>query len=125
MFYKDHGISRARGRDRRPAFDALCRDATKRQFDMVVAWSVDRLGRSLQDLVAFLSELHALRVDLFWRSVGVGADSGSIIHSALVRKAGTDSRIGGFRDDSWSVPQDRTFIFPTEISFERRRPKYI
>src|SRR5438045_738272 len=49
--YKDHGISGAKGRDKRPAFDALCRDATKRQFDMVMAWSVDRLGRSLQDLV--------------------------------------------------------------------------
>ena len=69
--YKDHGISGARGRDRRPAFDALCRDATKRQFDMVMAWSVDRLGRSLQDLVAFLSELHALRVDLFLHQQGL------------------------------------------------------
>ena len=58
--YKDHGISGAKGRDKRPAFDALCRDATKRQFDVVMAWSVDRLGRSLQDLVGFLSELHAL-----------------------------------------------------------------
>jgi DNA invertase Pin-like site-specific DNA recombinase len=29
-----------------------------------MAWSVDRLGRSLQDLIAFLSELHALKVDL-------------------------------------------------------------
>ena len=59
--YKDHGISGAKGRDKRPGFDALCRDATKRQFDVVMAWSVDRLGRSLQDLVGFLAELHALR----------------------------------------------------------------
>src|ERR1700726_2087064 len=63
--YKDHGISGAKGRDKRPGFDALCRDATKRQFGMVMAWSVDRLGRSLQDLVGFLSELHALGIDLF------------------------------------------------------------
>ena len=63
--YKDHGISGAKGRDGRPAFDALCRDATKRQFDLVMAWNVDRLGRSLKDLVAFLSELHALGIDLF------------------------------------------------------------
>src|SRR3954470_3911350 len=69
--YKDHGISGAKGRDRRPAFDALCRDATKRQFDVVMAWSVDRLGRSLQDLVGFLSELHALRIDLFLRQQGL------------------------------------------------------
>ena len=50
---------------------ALCRDATKRQFDVVMAWSVDRLGRSLQDLVGFLSELHALRIDLFLHQQGL------------------------------------------------------
>src|ERR1700738_407333 len=71
--YKDHGISGAKGRDKRPAFDRLCRDAAKRQFDMVMAWSVDRLGRSLQDLVGFLSELHALRVDLFLHQQGRGS----------------------------------------------------
>ena len=54
--YKDHGISGAKGRDKRPAFDALHRDAAKRQFHVVMAWNVDRLGRSLQDLIAFLSE---------------------------------------------------------------------
>jgi DNA invertase Pin-like site-specific DNA recombinase len=43
--YKDHGISAAKERNRRPAFDALCRDATTRQFDVVMAWNVDRLGR--------------------------------------------------------------------------------
>jgi DNA invertase Pin-like site-specific DNA recombinase len=69
--YKDHGISGAKGRDKRPAFDRLCREAAKRQFDMVMAWSVDRLGRSLQDLVAFLSELHALRIDLFLHQQGL------------------------------------------------------
>ena len=69
--YRDHGISGAKSRDKRPAFDALCRDATKRQFDVVMAWSVDRLGRSLQDLVTFLSELHALKVDLFLHQQGL------------------------------------------------------
>src|SRR5262249_2530361 len=62
--YKDHGISGAKGRDKRPGFDALHRDANKRQFDVVMAWSVDRLGRSLQDLVGFLSGIHALGIDL-------------------------------------------------------------
>src|SRR5499426_4316894 len=69
--YKDHGISGAKGRNGRPEFDALCRDATKRQFDVVMAWNVDRLGRSLQDLVGFLSELHALKVDLFLHQQGL------------------------------------------------------
>jgi len=69
--YKDHGISGAKGRDKRPAFDALCRAATRREFDVVMAWSVDRLGRSLQDLVVFLSELHALRIDLYLHQQGL------------------------------------------------------
>jgi DNA invertase Pin-like site-specific DNA recombinase len=63
--YKDHGISGAKGRDKRPAFDRLCKDATRRQFDIIAAWSVDRLGRSLQDLIAFLGEAHALGVDIY------------------------------------------------------------
>src|SRR5262249_21385071 len=69
--YKDHGISGAKGRDKRPEFDRLIRDANQRKFDMVMAWSVDRLGRSLQDLVGFLSELHALRIDLFLHQQGL------------------------------------------------------
>ena len=69
--YKDHGISGAKGRDRRPQFDALCRDAAKRQFDVIMAWSVDRLGRSLQDLVGFLGEIHALKVDLYLHQQGI------------------------------------------------------
>ncbi len=52
--YVDHGISGAKGRDKRPAYDALCKAATRKEFDVVMAWSVDRLGRSLQDLVQFL-----------------------------------------------------------------------
>ena len=46
--YRDAGgISGSKGRDYRPAFDALCKDATRRRFDLIMAWSVDRLGRSL------------------------------------------------------------------------------
>src|SRR6516162_6159232 len=67
--YKDHGISGAKGRDKRPAFDALHRDAAKRQFDVVIAWNVDRLGRSLQDLVhRFLGSNHIRRPVLAYRT---------------------------------------------------------
>jgi DNA invertase Pin-like site-specific DNA recombinase len=59
-FYEDAGISGAKGRDKRPDFDRLLKDATARKINMVAAWSVDRLGRSLQDLVGFLTELQAL-----------------------------------------------------------------
>ena len=69
--YRDEGVSGAKSRDKRPGFDALCKDAARRRFNMVMAWSVDRLGRSLQDLVAFLSEIHALGIDLFLHQQGL------------------------------------------------------
>lgn len=63
--FQDQGISGAKGRDQRPQFDALLKAATRREFDLIAAWSVDRLGRSLQDLVGFLSEVQAAGVDLY------------------------------------------------------------
>ena len=69
--YKDHGVSGAKGRDKRPAFDALHKAAARREFDVVMAWSVDRLGRSLQDLMGFLSEISAVGVDLFLHQQGL------------------------------------------------------
>ena len=63
--FRDEGISGSKGRDRRPGLDAMLKDATRRKFDVVAAWSVDRLGRSLQDLVVMLSEIHAAGVDLY------------------------------------------------------------
>jgi DNA invertase Pin-like site-specific DNA recombinase len=61
----DHGVSGAKGRKDRPQFDALLRGVARKEFDVVAAWSVDRLGRSLQDLVAFLSDLQLKGVDLY------------------------------------------------------------
>jgi DNA invertase Pin-like site-specific DNA recombinase len=69
--YQDRGISGGKGRDKRPAFDKLHRDATRRKFDLIMAWSVDRLGRSLQDLVAFLEHLRSTKVELFLHQQGL------------------------------------------------------
>jgi DNA invertase Pin-like site-specific DNA recombinase len=75
--YLDHGISGAKGREKRPAFDKLHRDATRRKFDVVMAWSVDRLGRSLQDLVVFLNHLQETKVDLFLHQQGLDTTTSS------------------------------------------------
>jgi DNA invertase Pin-like site-specific DNA recombinase len=64
-FYEDAGISGAKGRAARPGLDRLLRDATARKINMIAAWSVDRLGRSLQDLVGLLNELQSLKCDLY------------------------------------------------------------
>jgi DNA invertase Pin-like site-specific DNA recombinase len=63
--FVDEGISGAKGRSQRPAFDRLCRAIARHEFDIVAAWSVDRLGRSLQDLVAFLGEVHVAGIGLY------------------------------------------------------------
>ena len=84
--YVDHGISGAKGREGRPAFDAMCKDAVRRKFDMVAAWSVDRLGRSMKDLVNFLSELEAAGVDLFLHQQGL--DTTTPMGKAMFHMAG-------------------------------------
>jgi DNA invertase Pin-like site-specific DNA recombinase len=63
--FVDEGVSGAKGRDKRPGFDRLLKAATRRKIDVVAAWSVDRLGRSLQDLVGFLGELNGAGCDLY------------------------------------------------------------
>ena len=63
--YEDRGISGSKGRDKRPQFDRMLKDAARRKFDVLAGWSVDRLGRSLQHLVETLNELHATGVDLY------------------------------------------------------------
>jgi len=63
--FTDEGISGARGRDKRPGLDAMLKAITRREFDMVAAWSVCRLGRSLQHLVSLLGDLDARGVDLY------------------------------------------------------------
>jgi len=69
--FEDAGISGAKGRSQRPGLDALLKGVARKDFDVVAAWSVDRLGRSLQDLVGLLQELHAKGVDLYLHQQGV------------------------------------------------------
>jgi DNA invertase Pin-like site-specific DNA recombinase len=63
--YHDAGISGSKGRDSRPGLDQMLKDAGKRRFDVVMAWAIDRLGRSLIDLLGTIQELEACGVDLF------------------------------------------------------------
>jgi DNA invertase Pin-like site-specific DNA recombinase len=63
--YEDAGISGAKGRNGRPGFDRLLNDAIRARFDVVMAWALDRLGRSLADLIDTLRTLEESCVDLF------------------------------------------------------------
>src|SRR6185436_1706300 len=65
------GVSGAK--DRRPALDALLKDAKRRQFDVLVCWRLDRLGRNLKHLITLLDELQALGVAFVSLAEGIDA----------------------------------------------------
>jgi DNA invertase Pin-like site-specific DNA recombinase len=75
--FEDAGISGAKGRDKRPGLDRLLKAVARREVDMVAAWSVDRLGRSLQDLLGVLGDLHAKGIDLFLHQQGLDTSTPS------------------------------------------------
>ena len=97
--FEDKGISGAKGREKRPGFDRLLRAATTRKIDVVAARSVDRLGRSLQDLVGFLGELHGAGVDLYLDRPGV--DTSTPAGKALFQM------LGLFAEFERSIIQER------------------
>ena len=69
--FEDAGISGAKGRDKRPGLDAMMKGVNAREFDIVASWSVDRLGRSLTDLLSILQGLHEKGVGLFLHQQGL------------------------------------------------------
>lgn len=83
--FTDEGISGAKGRDQRPGFDNLLKGVARKEFDMIAAWSVCRLGRSLQDLVAFLADVQARGVDLYLhqQAIDTSTPSGRMLFQLL------------------------------------------
>lgn len=73
--YSDNGISGAKGREQRPAFDRLCRDAIAGKLDIVAAWSVDRLGRSVLHLAQFVADMQAAGVGLYLHKQGIDSST--------------------------------------------------
>jgi DNA invertase Pin-like site-specific DNA recombinase len=63
--YHDAGISGAKGRDSRPGLDQMLKDASRRKFDVIMSWAIDRLGRSLIDLLGTIQTLESCGVDLY------------------------------------------------------------
>lgn len=73
--YADNGVSGAKGRDQRPAFGRLCRDAMTGKFDLIAAWSVDRLGRSVLHLAQFVEDMRAAGVGLYLHKQGIDSNT--------------------------------------------------
>ena len=84
--FTDDGVSGAKGRDEGPGLDDLLKGVARKEFDVVAAWSVDRLGRSLQDLIATLNELKAKGVDLYLHKQGL--DTGTPAGKAMFQMLG-------------------------------------
>ena len=55
--YSDEGLSGTLSREKRPALNSLIKDAYRKKFDSVVCWDVSRIGRSMKELVLFLSDM--------------------------------------------------------------------
>jgi DNA invertase Pin-like site-specific DNA recombinase len=73
--FEDNGVSGFK--TKRPGLDKLMKAVSRREIDMVTAWSVDRLGRSLQGLLDVLTELRAKKVDLYLHVQGVDTSTPS------------------------------------------------
>ena len=69
--YVDEGVSGKHGRDKRPQFDLLLKDAVRKKFDVVMCWDISRLGRSLQDLINFLNDIQSKSIDLYIHQQGL------------------------------------------------------
>src|SRR6202163_3612528 len=83
--YEDHGISGAKGRDQRPAFDAMLKDAVRRRYDILMVWSIDRLGRRLLHVANALADLDA--VGIRWYCDQQAIDSSTPMGRAMIQMA--------------------------------------
>ena len=83
--YIDHGISGAKGREQRPELDRMMKDSTKRKFDVVMVWSINRLGRSLQNLIEILNDLKSKNIDLYMdqQAIDTTTPTGSLMFAMI------------------------------------------
>lgn len=73
--YTDKGISGSKGRSQRPGLDELIKDATRRKFDRIMVWSIDRLARSVVQTATFMVEMDGLGITQFYYQQGIQTDT--------------------------------------------------
>ena len=132
--YIDHGISGSKGRDQRPELDRMMKDAVKKKFDVVMCWSIDRLGRSLQNCIEILNDLNAKNIDLYFdqQSIDSTTPSGKLMFSmvaafaefekSIIRErvlsglenARKQGRVGGRPTNLTSAVQDKILTMKKE-----------
>ena len=84
--YVDAGISGAKGRDKRPEFDAMLKSAMRKDADLVMFWSIDRASRNLSHLVEMMNDLHSKNVGMYFHQQNI--DSTTPSGRAMLQMAG-------------------------------------
>ena len=123
--FTDSGISGAKNRDARPGLNSLLEGVTRREFDKVMAWSVDRLGRSLQDLLTFIAELKAKGVDLYLHQQHL--DTSTPSGKAMYQMCGVFAEFEGMAQDTlhtgiWGKRCTLTQVLKADDRVEIYRP---
>ena len=92
--YADEGISGAKNRDERPGLDTMLTAARARKFDVVMCWSIDRLGRSLKGLIDTVQLIHKAKVDLFLmrERIDTTTDTGELLFNIMGALAQFESK---------------------------------
>jgi DNA invertase Pin-like site-specific DNA recombinase len=83
--FTDFGISGAKGRGARKGLDDLLKAVVRREIDQVCVWSIDRLGRSLRDLINVLDELQQKGCELYVhkQAIDTNTPSGKMLFQML------------------------------------------
>ena len=111
--YEDQGISGAKGRERRPGFDQMLRDAVRRRFDILMVWSIDRLGRSVLHVANALAELDAAGIRLYCDQQGI--DSSTPMGRAMIQMASV------FGEQERSILRDRVIAGLNRVRQQGKR----
>ena len=111
--YEDQGISGAKGRDQRPAFDQMLKDAVRRRFDILLVWSIDRLGRSVLHVANALAELDAAGIRLYCDQQGI--DSSTPMGRAMIQMASI------FGEQERSILRDRVIAGLNRVRQQGKR----
>jgi DNA invertase Pin-like site-specific DNA recombinase len=84
--YSDEGLSGTLSRDKRPALNSLIKDAYRKRFDSVVCWDISRIGRSMKELILFLSDMKDRRIGIC--SVRQGFDTSTSMGEIMFQFVG-------------------------------------
>ena len=84
-------VSGTKGVDSRSELNRLLKDASRKKYEKLVIWSVDRLGRSMKHLVMVLSQLKDLDVDIY--SYKQGIDTSTTMGSSFFHMVGIFSEL--------------------------------